>query len=197
MSAQPQPAQPQPTPNPPANTALERAQKLVDSLWGDAKLGSEVRKKAKELFPDIKVPEEDPVAIAANERIAALEKKLQDRDEADAKRQKDDAEKASQRSLEDALEAARKKYSLTDEGFNKMVERMKEKQNYTDAESAAAWVASEMPKPSPSAGPSWAPQNLNLFGSKTADENFKLLHKDPESFFDQTVAEILNENRAA
>jgi hypothetical protein len=177
---------------------LERAQKLVDAQWKDPKNGAAFRAKAKELFNDISLPEDqvDPVVAPLREKLESLEtanKTLLERIE---KRDKDEADKAAQTSLETALENARKKYSLTDEGFDKMVSRMKETSNYTDAEAAAAWVASNMPAPKTANGPSWQPQNLDFYGSKVQNDDFALLHKDPEAFFDQTVSQILTEAAA-
>ena len=37
---------------------LKRAKELVDNLWADKDMGPRVRTKAKELFPDINIPED-------------------------------------------------------------------------------------------------------------------------------------------
>ena len=189
------------TPNPETVTltkaqfaVLERANKLVEAEWGN----SAFRKKAKELFPDIKLPDDtiEPVVAplrAELDEVKSANKALLERIE---KKEKEEGDKAAQTSLEQALDNARKKYSLTDEGFDKMVARMKEKGNFTDAESAAAWVASENPPPKPAGGPSWSPQALDLYGSKTANDDYKLLHTDTDAFFDQTVQQILSEAAA-
>jgi len=172
----------------------DRARALVNKLWGDPELGAKVRKAAKDLFPDVSIPEDqvDPVIAPLKGQLEATQAELKALKEEREAEKRAAAEAATQRSLESALEAARKKYSLTDEGFAKMVERMKEKQNFTDAESAAAWVASETPPPKPTSGPSWTPQALDLYGSKHADEKFKLLHSDPDAFFDMEVKDILD-----
>lgn len=184
---------------PQIDQTLARARDLVNKIWTDGDLGPKVRAKAKEMFPDISIPEEQVAPAIAP--LAEENKKLREQFEALAKRIEDkdkaDSDKQAQLSMEQALEKARKKYSLTDEGFEKMVARMREKGNFSDAESAAAWVASETPPPKPASGPSWAPQDLNLYGSKTANDDYKLLHTDTSAFFDKTVADILNESAAA
>ena len=177
---------------------LLRAKALVDKSWKDPKIGAEFRKSAKETFSDIVIPEDtvDPVVApirAELDSVKEMNKALLERLD---KKDKDETERAQTVSMENALANARKKYSLTDEGFDKMVARMKETSNFTDAEAAAAWVSSNEPAPKPTGGPSWAPQNLDLYGSKTANEDYKLLHTDTEAYFDQTVAQILSESAA-
>lgn len=183
---------------PPQDATLARARDLINKLWSDPTVGSQVRAKAKEIFPDIKIPEDDfnPIVAplkAENEKLAKALKDIQDERAAEKKA----AEEATiNQSMEKALAKAREKYALTDEGFNKMVERMKETKNFTDAEAAAAWVTDHEPVKKPISGPSWQPQALDLYGSKKQNEDYALLHKDPEAFFDQTVQQILSERAA-
>lgn len=183
---------------PPVDPALSRARDLMNKLWNDPKLGADVRKAAKEQFPDIVLPDDqiNPVVApikAELDEVKAANKALLDRLD---KRDKEETERAAQLSLEQKLDAARKKFSLTDEGFDKMVARMKAEGNFTDAESAAAWVAHETPPPKPAQGPSWSPQALDLYGSNKQNDDYKLLHTNTEAFFDQTVQQILNEAAA-
>jgi hypothetical protein len=176
---------------------LVRAGALLDKLWNDPKVGAAIRASAKEMYPETAVPEDNPVFVALRDENAALKARFDKMEEDRAAERKAAAEKQADADIGAKLEAARTKFSLTQEGFEKMVQRMKDTQNYTDAEAAAAWVASQSPPVSPTKGPSWAPQSLNLYGSKTPDDNFALLHKDPEAYFDATVAEILAEGQAA
>ena len=176
-----------------------RFKQLVDDLWNDKELGPKVRARAKAKWSDISIPEETiaPAIAPLQDEVDGLKKQNKELLERMDKREKDEGERTAQANLETALENARKKFHLTDEGFQMMVDRMKEKQNYTDAESAAAWVAAQNVPPAPAGGPSWAPQSLDLYGSKNKNDDFALLHKDPEAFFDKTVADILSEARAA
>lgn len=177
---------------------LLRARALVDKNWRDPKIGADFRKNAKEAYPDIAIPEDtvDPVVAplkAQLDSVTEINKALIERLD---KKDKEETERAQTASMQTALENARKKFSLTDEGFDKMVSRMKETSNFSDAEAAAAWVAQTTPAPKTASGPSWAPQNLDLYGSKTVNDDYKLLHTDTEAYFDQTVAKILDEAAA-
>lgn len=166
-----------------------RAEELLNSLWNDTKVGEVVRRAAKEKFPDTKIV--DDVVAPFVEPLQAANKVLQDRlDKVEEERAKERAaweEQQNKTTFESQVEAARKAYSLTDEGFHKMLDRMKE-QNSPDAEAAAAWVASKTP--APIKGPTWAPQDLNLFGSKSAEEGMAKLHNDPVGYQDEQLAEF-------
>lgn len=181
---------------PPAAPVKSRLEQLADTLWNDkTAAGAAYRAKAKELFPDVALPEE-----AAEGAVAPVKAEL------DAMREKFDAlvaereaektaaaENAAQTSLETAVASARAKYHLTEDGFDKMVAHMKETGNYTDADGAAAWVAMQTPAPT-APGPYLGPQNMNLFGSSERDENFALLHKDPTgAFLDNEFREFIKD----
>jgi hypothetical protein len=175
----------------------ERALALVNSLWNDGELGMKLQRKAKEAFPDIRTTDEAyaPVRAEFEARMTAQAKELDEmRAERAAEkkaREERDAEK-QKKSFEAAINDARNSYNLTDEGFDKMVARMKETGNYTDPESAAAWVASKTP-PKPVSGPSFGPQDLNLFGSAKADEKMAALHRDPQRYMDMELTEFVND----
>ena len=185
------------TPPAPVNP---RYQQLVDDLWNDAELGPKVRAKAKAKWQDIRIPDEqiEPVLKPLQEQNTALQARLDAMEKEQKDREKAAAEAQGQKDMEARLEAARKKYALTAESFDKMVARMKETQNYTDAEAAAAWVTDHLPPPPPpTGGPSWAVQRLDLFGTQSKDENMKMLHNDPDKWFDKAVQEVLTEGKAA
>ena len=132
----------------------------------------------------------DPFVAPLKAENAALKERL-DKMEASRAAEKDESEKrAAQINLESALAKARQDYNLTDEGFDKMVSRMKETGNYADADAAAAWVASKTPPAAPK-GPTWRNQDLNLFGSKDKDEALVKLHRDPVGYQDDQIEEFL------
>ena len=168
----------------------ERAIKLFDQLYNDPELGATLRKKAKEVFPDIRVPEDSLAPLVAPlqrqlDAMAAQNQALIDK----LKKQEDEAqERATFQSLEQRVNGAVSKFSLTDEGRAKMLDRMKETGNYTDPEGAAAFIAMSTPKPAQL--PSWAPQSMNLFGSKEYDENLALLHRNPAAYEDAQLIEF-------
>jgi hypothetical protein len=175
-----------------ATQAQIRAAELLEQLWSDGEIGEKVRRAAKAKFPDAKIIDDTvaPFVAPLREENAALKKRLDDMEAARAA-EKDEAEKrAAQMNLESALAKARRDYNLTEDGFNKMVDRMKETGNYADADAAAAWVASKTPPASPQA-PMWRGQDLNLYGSKDRDEKLAKLHRDPEGARDDEIEEFL------
>ena len=124
----------------PEQIALQRSKELIDALWNDSEVGQKIQATAKAKWNDIKTTEDilNPIVQPHVEKMQQLEKKYEEllKEREEEKRASDD-EKA-RRKLEDQLEDARRKYNLTEEGFNQMVERMKSTGNYSDAEAAAA-----------------------------------------------------------
>ena len=176
-----------------------RAEALLNELLTDPTLGADVRAKAKAKFTDVQFVEDrfDPMVAGLRDELASIKAEREaEKTAREAEKAQQEADKA-QSSLEAAITAARSKYALNDEGFEKMVERMRATGNVADAEAAAAWVAQNQPKPA-APGPSWAPADLNLFGAsqESQDAKVRLLHTNPERFFDQEVSEILQEFQA-
>jgi hypothetical protein len=168
----------------------------MDALWKDKELGAAVRAKAKEKFGNEIPPTIDeqisPVIAPLREENETLKQRLAKIEEDRAAEKKAQTEADSETKLKNSLESARKSFNLTDEGYNKMIDRMKATGNFTDAEAAAAWVASTTPPP-PSPGPTWGPQNADFFGSKSGDEAFKLLHSDPLAYQDSVLNEFVRD----
>lgn len=167
----------------------DRYQTLVEQIWNDKTLGAGVRKKAKELMPELDIiddhitPVVEPLIASFKEQSEAMKAEL-DALKAEAKERKESESQAKvENDMRAAIDSAQAKYTLTDEGRAKMIDRMKETKNFTDAEAAAAWVAQQTPAPK-SPGPTWAPKSMDLFGTKNQDEAFKLLHRDPEAYAD-------------
>jgi hypothetical protein len=180
----------------PAPTPEDRYQKLAESLWNDSDLGATVRKRAKSLFPDIVIPEDsaEPLIAPIRAELEAMRAERIAEKEAAAKEKEERAQAKAQTKLEDMLVSARQKYSLSDEGFDKMCERMKATSNYSDAEAAAAWVAQQNP-PAPPPRAYLGPQKANFYGTGQADEErFGLLHRDPfGAFLDAEMTEFMND----
>jgi hypothetical protein len=172
----------------------ERALALVNDLWNDADVGMKLQEKAKAKFGDIRTTRDTyaPLEAEFERKFAMQEKQIETMREERAAETKAREERAADRqkkSFEDQIAHARNEYNLTDEGFDKMVARMKETSNYTDPSAAAAWVASKTP-PVPVAGPSFGPQDMNLFGSSQYDEKLAALHKDPIRYMDSELTEF-------
>ncbi len=177
-----------------ATEAQVRALAALEKLWNDGEVGATVQKKIKEIYPDAKTNDDvfGPVVAplrAENEKLAAKLAKIEEERAAERKLAE---ESSMKRSLDESLTKARQAYNLTDEGFDKMVARMKETGNYSDADAAAAWVASKTP-PAPVAGPSWKPQSMNLFGSKKYDEALAELHRDPGEYMDSQLQQFVSD----
>lgn len=177
-----------------ATEAQRRAEELINALWHDSEVGKKIQTLAKSKWSDVKTADElvapylDPVMA----RAKSLEEELKTMREERAAEKEAAKEAASRKKLEDSIEAARAAYNLTEEGFNQMIDRMKTTGNYTDAEAAAAYVASKAP-PAKVAGPTWGPQNLNLFGSNQADEKMAHLHRDPQGYMDSELTAFVND----
>lgn len=163
-----------------------RAEQLVGKLLADSTVSAKVREQAKALFADDppNFPEDrlEPMTAALREQMEAQKAELDAMREERAADKKAAEDAAAKTNLDNALAAAKEKYGLTSEGFEKMVERMRETQNFTDAEAAAAWVAQANP-------PVKAPKNtygsgsINIFEGGGEDEAKQLL-TNPESFLD-------------
>ena len=177
-----------------ATQAQIRALAALEASWNDPELGPAIQKKVKSLFPDSHTNEDvfGPVVAPLRAQNEALEKKLAKIEDERAAERKTAEETSMKRSLDEALGSARRSYNLTEEGFDKMVARMKETGNYSDADAAAAWVASKTP-PTAAAGPSWKPQAMNLFGAKKFDEAMSELHRDPQEYRDSQLAEFIRD----
>jgi len=174
----------------PATQNQIRAEQLVAKLFQSADFGPKIRKVAKEIFPDISVPEDvvDPVIAPLREENEALRKHLEALSQKFEAREKKESETQAFHELEKAINAAGAKFKLTAEGIAAMIGRMQETKNFTDVEAAAAWVAHSAP-PQQTAGPTWAANTAraNLFGSAERDERYARLHTNPEGFLDDEI----------
>ncbi len=175
----------------PAQIADERLRELADKLWNDKTLGPQVQKFAKALYPDAKTTDDvvEPWVGPLREQIEALAKQNEELRAERVAEKKASEQQTSEKSFRDLLDKVRKDYSLTDEGIDKVVARMKEAGAY-DAEAAAAWVARQTPSPA-APGPTWAPQHLDLFGSRNKDEAMAQLHNDPQGYMDSQLSEFV------
>lgn len=175
--------------------ALGRAEALLNGLWNDKEKGLAFKKMVKEKVPTASIPELDMIDTVTkpyNDKISALEesqKKLQ------ANLEKWETEKLNAKEegeMTKMLDDIRKRHGFTDSGMQKVIDRMKEKNN-PDADSAAAWVLSQEPKAKPAASSvvPGLPGKMNLYGSAKNDEMWAELNKDPQGFADQEIANII------
>lgn len=186
-------AEPTPSPAPAvpaADPAAERLAKVYDALWSDKDIGAKVRAKTKEMFPDVVTPEDhiDPILAPVRAELDAMRETLKTEREARATEKAADDEARQAATMRQQLDAARERFNLNDDGLDKMVARMKETGNYTDAEAAAAWVVQQTPPVVvPKAG--YLPKKLDLFGSANAraEQDFVQLHTDPQGYMDDQL----------
>ena len=190
---------PDPVVDPAVETENQRYRRLVSKAWNDPELGPLVRKLAKAEFPEVTLPEETmaPLLEPFKKQNQALadELKAMREERAAEKAAAVDLAKAKQESdFSERLKKARQEFNLTDEGFDKMVAHMKETGNYSDPRGAAAFIVSQNPPPPPP-GPLYGPGDLNFAGSSQVDDNYKLLHQNPEKYFDSEVRKMLSNPR--
>lgn len=179
---------------------LARSGKIAEQVWNDPKHGMKLKQLVKEAIPDANIPELDAVEHAREQaskireeafaKVNEVEERLKRFEESSNKRDEDEKQRRIEIDFAQRVEAAKKKYHLTEEGTKKVFERMKEHNN-PDVEAAAAYIVSQEPK-SPTQ-PSYAPQGMDLYGSASGDKQWEELNKNPLNFFDKTVAEIMND----
>lgn len=170
--------------------ATQRAKALADKLWFDkTPAGAAYRKMAKETFPDITIPEDTAELAVAPLRVELGETRTQLADALKriSAREKADSDMQAEVAMSQKIDAASREFGLTDSGREKMITRMKETGNFTDAQAAAAYVVSQMPKVTPTNTPTWMPQESNLFGSSKKEERWEALHTDPRKYMDDEI----------
>lgn len=172
-----------------------KAVALLDRMISDPKDGLAMKRRIKELVPDANFPELSMIDTASAplmEKLEAAEKAnktLADRLDSWEQKQNNSREEGE---LQSQLDGIRKQYGFTAEGMQKVIDRMKAKNN-PDAESAAAWVASQERKAKPVTDSALLPSAMNLFGSNTADESWESLNRDPVKWADQELVKMINE----
>ncbi len=176
----------------PEQTALYRSKELIDALWNDGEVGKKIQAAAKAKWNDVKTTEDmiSPIVEPHLVKLRAMEEKYERILEERLEEKRANEDERVKVKLEEQLEKARRDYNLTEEGFNQMIDRMKSTGNYSDALAAAAYVASKAP-PAKVAGPTWAPQDLDLFGSKNRNDALVELHRDPMGYMDSQLTEFV------
>lgn len=178
----------------PEQIALHRSKELIDALWNDGEVGKKIQQAAKAKWNDIKTTDDvmSPIIEPHMNKLRVMEAKYEKLLEERMEEKRVTEDERVKVKLEEQLEKARRDYNLTEEGFNQMIDRMKSTGNYSDAEAAAAYVASKAP-PAKVAGPTWAPQDLDLFGSKNRNDALVELHRDPMGYMDSQLFEFVSD----
>jgi hypothetical protein len=150
-----------------ATQAQIRAAELLEQLWSDGEIGEKVRRAAKAKFPDAKIIDDTVAPFVAPLRAenVMLRERLDKIEKARAEERMAWEEHSAKTMIEQAIDKARRDYSLTEDGIDKAVARVKEMGVSGDVgvavDAAAAWVASKTPPTAP-AGPTWRSQDLDL-----------------------------------
>jgi hypothetical protein len=176
---------------------LKRAHTLFNSLYDHPEHGVVFKKALKAVDPTLQIPDIDVAEKYAgplNEKLTALEEK---NTKLETELQKDREERTNQAQLGDLskkIGEAQKRYRLTDDGMKAAIDRMKETGN-PDPFAAAAWVVSEIEPAKPvQTGSNFGPMDANVLDIKGSDDaDRKLLHNDPDRWFNQTVDKMLTD----
>jgi hypothetical protein len=181
-----------------ATQAQIRAAELLEQLWSDGEIGEKVRRAAKAKFPDAKIIDDTVAPFVAPLRAenVMLRERLDKIEKARAEERMAWEEHSAKTMIEQAIDKARRDYSLTEDGIDKAVARVKEMGVSGDVgvavDAAAAWVASKTPPTAP-AGPTWRSQDLDFFGTKNADEARAELHRNPVKYQDDQIEAFLRD----
>lgn len=178
-------------------TTLQAAYRLMQGLWDHPEHGATVKRAAKQINPNLRIPEIDvaePLLKPLREQLTAAEEgrtALQARLDKLEQDRTDDKELDK---LQKSLDAAKTRYRLTDEGMAEVRKVMAERNN-ADPMAAAAFVASEIEPPKPVSGSNFSPSDANIFGvaGGADDDSTKRLHTDPVKWLDREVPNILRE----
>lgn len=180
----------------PEQLELQRSRELLEAAWKDPALRSGLRKHIKEKFPDRHLVDDDFDAVSAPLRADIDDLKKQNQELLDTIKKRDEEREKRLTERRDAeyitnLEAARKRFALSDEGFEKMKAHMLATGNYTDAMGAAAYILSQEP-PVIAPGPLYGSGYVNFANSSEVsdDARYKLLHSGQDGPAKYLEAEI-------
>lgn len=180
---------------------LMKTFETFNKLWDHPQHGRGVKLAAREIEPTMRIPELDVLEPAIAPLKAELEEKTKALDELRASFETDKAERALERDtrkLQTDIDAATRKYRLTPDGRNEMLEIIKRGEAST-AESAAALIVANLEPAAPvQSGSNFGPVNANVLGidGESDDADVRSLHRDPMKWLDSAVPRIINELEA-
>lgn len=182
---------------------LQRSRDLIARAWADPNLRPGLKAHVKAVMPDYRLPDDDFEVLTApiRQQNEALAKQVGDL--VDTLKKRDEAAEKREQESRDALyankfEAACQRFNLTDEGRQKVIDRMKETGAYSDPLGAAAFIVSQEPPAVPS-GSLWGNNTLNFAGSaeKSDVERYKLLHSGldgPSRYLEAEIRDAFGPN---
>ena len=183
---------------------LRAAGALLDTLAGDSTKWPnraaqlEFLRAAKKIAPAIRVPEDDiaaPLLEPINAQLAALKEQNRLLEERESARALAAQNAEAESELQKLLGRVQKKRNLNEKGVELVIERMK-KTGSMDADAAALAVIEENYVPDPIGAGHMAPGAVDVFHYNSGDEaSIKALHANPEKWFDDQVAQMIDEFR--
>lgn len=182
---------------------LRGSAKLLDDVWNDPKHGLALKRAVKDKRPDVSIPEidvPDVVLKPINDQMAAMRGLLDKTTEELAAMRQASADKDMEAKFHTRLDSAKTRFGLTEEGVEKTIEIMRERQ-IADPEAAAALHMASLPKAKPSSlreGRNYGQTALADFPGMRGETktDFDMLYRSHESdmaFFDREVANVMNE----
>lgn len=152
-------------------TRYRASQELLNQLYDDAETSAELKRLVKKKFPKANIPEID-VLDAADKKIAAMQERLDKRDQAEA----DEKKKREEADFQGQIERVANERGYTDEGKKKLLNIMQTRRIY-DPVAAANEFDRSQPKATPS--------------SKGYSSNWAFVKKDgkDDASFDQLVSD--------
>lgn len=173
--------------------AARRAIQLIQAMNNNPQARTHLERSLKEVYPTVQTSED----IAANlakpyaDRIEGLEKRIADKEAAEAKAAQDRATSEALARMESSFGRLREHKGLTAEGEEKVKQIMRDR-TIPDPEAAFALFESQNPRPSQEQA-GWVPDQWNYDRDAVADT--KGLFENPERWADDMVGQVLLEER--
>lgn len=163
---------------------------LFDQIWNDPEQGEAVRRKAKQLNPNIQIPDENPVAKQAFAKLAATEERVTGLQTAFDEYRTKAEQKEAETKLRSTLGDVQTKFGFTDDAMAKTIEIMQQRQ-LADPEAAALIYRESLPKATPtSPSARFFDGKADMYGTTKVDEKWEKLHVDPDGFFNDVINEV-------
>lgn len=182
---------------------LRGSAKLLDDVWNDPKHGLALKRAVKDRRPDVSIPEidvPDVVLKPINDQMAAMKGMLDKTSAELAEMRQATTDRDMETKFRSRLDGAKTRFGLTDEGVERTIELMRERQ-IADPEAAAALHIASLPKPKASSlreGRNYGQTALADFPGMRSETrtDFDMLYRSHENdmaFFDREVANVMNE----
>lgn len=166
--------------------SLRAGYALLDGMLKNPKTKRTVEKAVKEVNPEL---------VTDDDRLSPYIEEFRGTSEKIDKFINTMTEREQDRELQAGLDAARKQYSLTDEGLEKVKELMVKKK-IPDPLDAAAVYAQMTPPPKPQPPTGFAPTTWGI-GAETDDVDTKLLFQDEDAWAEKTARLVWDEETRA